>query len=283
MTHIDVDPSPRFLTRDGCAELTQRLATFATGGGTTTAYVESWWEGNLRWSRNRITTSGDRRNTELTVKRDINGAEGKSEINQLADSAMRAAVQRAERFLMTARETFVKTLPQVPQRDEPDKPDIWSDATYSMESAKRADAMRALVPPAEAAGMLANGYLQVSAHGRSVMDDGGRSLYYPYTQAQYSVTVRDPEGTGSGWAGVDWHDWTRIDGEKLSAIALDKCLRSRNPVRIEPGRYTAILEPQAVGDLAVMAFDPNRAAFHPFGRWAAENGALPTVYSLAKS
>jgi predicted Zn-dependent protease len=60
--------------------------------------------------------------------------------------------------------------------------------------------------------------------------------------------VRDPQGTGSGWAGVNWNDWTRIDVAKLSAIALDKCLRSRNPVAIEPGRYTAILEPQAVYD-----------------------------------
>jgi predicted Zn-dependent protease len=73
--------------------------------------------------------------------------------------------------------------------------------------------------------------------------------YYPYTLAQYSVTVRDPKGTGSGWAGVDWNDWTRIDAEKISAVALDKCLRSRNPVAIEPGRYTTILEPQAVCDL----------------------------------
>jgi predicted Zn-dependent protease len=61
--------------------------------------------------------------------------------------------------------------------------------------------------------------------------------------------VRDPKGTGSGWAGVDWNDWTRIDAAKLSAVALDKCLKSRNPVAVEPGRYTTILEPQAVCDL----------------------------------
>jgi predicted Zn-dependent protease len=70
------------------------------------------------------------------------------------------------------------------------------------------------------------------------------------------VTVRDPKGMGSGWAGVDWNDWTRIDADTLSAIALDKCLRSRNPVAVEPGRYTTILEPQAVCDLfsRVMGF-----------------------------
>jgi predicted Zn-dependent protease len=109
--------------------------------------------------------------------------------------------------------------------------------------------MRQLVKPAEQAGMLTAGYIEVSAHGRAVMDDSGRSMYYPFTSAQYSVTVRDPKGTGSGWAGVDWYDWTRINTEQLSAMALEKCLASRNPVAVEPGRYTAILEPQAVCDL----------------------------------
>jgi predicted Zn-dependent protease len=97
--------------------------------------------------------------------------------------------------------------------------------------------------------MVAAGYVQVSAHGRAVMDTWGKYLYYPYTTAQFSVTVRNPQGTGSGWAGVDWNDWTRIDTATLSEIALDKCLRSANPVAVEPGRYTAILEPQAVCDL----------------------------------
>ncbi|HXC24314.1 MAG TPA: metallopeptidase TldD-related protein, partial [Gemmatimonadaceae bacterium] len=40
----------------------------------------------------------------------------------------------------------------------------------------------------------------------------------------------------------------KIDTRHLSAIALDKCLTSRNPVAIEPGRHTTILEPQAVCD-----------------------------------
>ena len=107
---------------------------------------------------------------------------------------------------------------------------------------------RHLAKSAADAGMLSAGYISVSAHSLALIETTGRSWYFPYTQAQYSVTVRDPKGVGSGWAGVDWHDWSKIDGEKLSAIALDKCLKSRNPVAIEPGRYTTIMEPQAVCD-----------------------------------
>lgn len=41
----------------------------------------------------------------------------------------------------------------------------------------------------------------------------------------------------------------RVDEEGIASRAVDKCIASLNPMRIEPGRYTAILEPQAVADL----------------------------------
>jgi predicted Zn-dependent protease len=94
-------------------------------------------------------------------------------------------------------------------------------------------------------------------------------MYYPFTSAQYSVTVRDPAAGGSGWAGVDWNDWSRIDTHALSTTALDKCLSSRNPVAVEPGRYTVILEPQAVCDLCWQLFGPY------LDRETAEGGSGP--------
>jgi predicted Zn-dependent protease len=129
------------------------------------------------------------------------------------------------------------------------RPQLWFDATAAQEGAQRAAVARKAVQPAEQAGMVSAGFLAVAASGVAVDRPAlEMALYYPVTEAQYSVTVRDPQGTGSGWAGVNGNDWTRIDVARLSAIALDKCLRSRNPVAVEPGRYTAILEPQAVYD-----------------------------------
>lgn len=93
------------------------------------------------------------------------------------------------------------------------------------------------------------------------------SLYYPYTDTWYSITVRAPGGNGSGWARVDFRDWNRVDAEKLTLKAIDKCLKSLNPVAIEPGRYTAILEPQAVA----VIFDTVPGS----SREQAENGSGP--------
>jgi predicted Zn-dependent protease len=51
---------------------------------------------------------------------------------------------------------------------------------------------------------------------------------------------------------VDWNDWSRIDTHALSSIAIEKCLTSHNAVAVEPGRYTVILEPQAVCDMCAI-------------------------------
>jgi predicted Zn-dependent protease len=75
----------------------------------------------------------------------------------------------------------------------------------------------------------------------------GLAAYAAGTMAQYSETVRNREGTGSGWAGMTHTDWSKIDVAALSARAMQKCVASANPRAIEPGRYTAILEPQVVG------------------------------------
>jgi predicted Zn-dependent protease len=53
---------------------------------------------------------------------------------------------------------------------------------------------------------------------------------------------------------MDHHDWTTIDVHALTRVAIQKCLDSRDPVAVEPGRYTAILEPQAVCDFTSTLF-----------------------------
>ncbi|MGH7511360.1 MAG: metallopeptidase TldD-related protein, partial [Gemmatimonadales bacterium] len=106
-----------------------------------------------------------------------------------------------------------------------------------------------LIKPAEAAGLWSAGYLAVSAFTEAFFGAEGESGYCARTSAQCSMTVRDQSGRGSGWAGGSSHDWAALDAAALARRAQEKCLTSRNPVAIEPGRYTVVLEPQAVGDL----------------------------------
>jgi len=254
MQTID-DDAPRFLSKQACEALAARITAKATGGGQTYVGTFSTWYGNLRWARNRITTGGDVENTTATITRTIFGAGGNAVTNALDDATLKATIEEAERLRLW--------YPQWPEMypvafddkgfaENPiSSPKIWFDSSYQLTDEARAKILEPIVAQAAKAGLLSAGYMQVGAEGYSVVRDafGARSLYYPMTSAQFSVTVRDPRGTGSGWAGVDFADWNRIDPLALFHNALDKCKRSQNPVRVEPGRYTAILEPQAVCDL----------------------------------
>ena len=89
--------------------------------------------------------------------------------------------------------------------------------------------------------------------------------------------MRTPDGTGSGWASGGARDWGKLDPAALGTTAAQKAVASRNPVAIEPGIYTVVLEPQAVADLVPLlggafnarAADEGRGTFSKRGAGAA--------------
>jgi predicted Zn-dependent protease len=243
-----VNPTPRFWSAEAWRGLATKIVAMAHGHGETRLNFETHWTGNVRWARNRISTSGDQRNNTLTIGRSLHSDGQYLTLNQLDDMALQTAMTYLDDIIAQYRREHLRTWEEPPFRTEDYlHPSLWFDRTYDLDGAARAAAAQRAIQPAEHAGMVSAGYVEVTARGVAVDRLGlMMQLYYPVTEAQFSVTVRDPEGIGSGWAGVSWNDWARIDVAQLSAIALDKCLKSRNPVAIEPGHYTTILEPQAV-------------------------------------
>jgi predicted Zn-dependent protease len=257
--HIDrlirLDDGQRILSRAECDTLARRIKGFAQGGGDTDVWITSWWGGELRWGRNRVSLAGDQRNIGVGVARMIERAAGTAWTNQLDDVSLEAVVRAAERsarFLHPDYQDLEKPRPPFAYAT----PTIWSDATYSQTASEREQAARVLLDPAEAQAMLSAGYLEVRAETRAHYPTDGLPMYAASTNAQCSMTVRDEKGTGSGWAGLSSYDWAKIDSKALAQQALEKATASRNPVSLEPGRYTVILEPQAVHDLVRLIVQP---------------------------
>src|SRR5690606_23060303 len=73
--------------------------------------------------------------------------------------------------------------------------------------------------------------------------------YHRDTSSNYTLTVRTKDGTGSGFAGADHNDWSRLDFGAVAERAIEKARASQNPTALDAGRYTVILEPQACADL----------------------------------
>jgi len=248
----------RILSADQCDALARRIFALARGPGETRVSIVSWWNGELRWARNRVSLGGDRQNLSVFVRRFTDVGFGDAWTNQLDDGALEAAVRAAERSAQLFGSVLEQptTLPPLPPLDAR-QPPVWSDATFNLPTEARGDMVRALIAPAEAKGMLSAGFLEMHAGARAQLSSRRPAgpyapwdePYVAWTQAECSMTVRNASGTASGWAGVSSYDWSRIDAPGLAARALEKCDASQHPVALEPGRYTVILEPQAVADL----------------------------------
>src|SRR5436309_2507082 len=76
-------------------------------------------------------------------------------------------------------------------------------------------------------------------------------------ERRYLLSVRVVQGKRTGRAtgndlsraGRESHRARDVSGDALSARAVEKALRSREPKSWEPGRYAVVLEPAAVADL----------------------------------
>lgn len=258
----------RHLSREECEALFRRVVAMAKGGGETSVTINSTWRGGLRWAGNRIISSVDTREHIVSVRRVIRGAEGGAQTNRLDEDGLRRIVALAEERLQLQWENPDRG--RMPRGSAHATPSIFFRSSYDLAASERAAVGRRLVEPAIKAGVRASGYVEVSAQSRAVFNTSGLAAYHAGTRAQYSTTVRSQDGTGSGWAGTEENDWAKIDADAISRRAMEKCGASEKPKAIEPGRYTVILEPQAVHDL----FYP---AIQALDRWMAEN--MQTVYT----
>jgi len=67
------------------------------------------------------------------------------------------------------------------------------------------------------------------------------------TDAEITVTARTPDNLASGWSGATHRDWTQMHLDAVVRNATEMAIRSRGAVRVEPGRYTTIFSPDAIG------------------------------------
>ena len=98
-----------------------------------------------------------------------------------------------------------------------------------------------------AAGIFSSGSMQAT-----LANSKGLFARHQQTRAEFSVTIL--EENSSGWAKSNSPDIGEIDPDALAESASRKCADSRKPRELEPGHYTAILEPPAVLDLVGFLF-----------------------------
>ena len=236
----------RYLSREEAQALTRRVLAYATADATRVV-VTCGTRSNTRFAINQVSTAGDSYNTTVNVQSMIGRRRGSMSTNRLDDASLKAAVETAERLARLSPED-PEALPELgPQQYQESLG--WSEPTASLEPASRAQAARQITEAARAAGLVATGFLEANASATALANSNGLFAYGRQTALALTTTVRTEDGAGSGWAGIAHHDWSKVQPVSLVRRAIDKAKRSANAEAVEPGRYTVVLEPTAVGNL----------------------------------
>ncbi|HTV00354.1 MAG TPA: metallopeptidase TldD-related protein, partial [Luteitalea sp.] len=122
-------------------------------------------------------------------------------------------------------------------------------ATADVDLAARASALQDVLTACRTASVTGAGVHTANAVAVAVATANGNRRYFRTSDAEFSMTARTPDGTGSGYAAGNHFDAGKVDVAQIARRAVDKAARSRDPKPIEPGTYPVILEPQAVADL----------------------------------
>ena len=203
--------------------------------------------GNIRYARNAVSTSGGISNSTLVVSSSYGKKSGIATINEFDDASLEKVVRRSEELAMLAPEN-PEYMPFLgPQQYGESK--TFVQATSDMLPKDRTDAVAESLKISKEYKQIAAGFLENGSGFAAMMNSHGLFAYCTETNVAFNVTVRTEDGKGSGYASKGYNDFKQLDVKKATETAAKKAAGSADARAIEPGKYTVILEPMAVSVL----------------------------------
>lgn len=223
---------------------------------------------NVRFARNEPTTSGESDEVTVSCWVGFGWRHASSSINQTDEASIRGVAARALSMAKLAPEDPEK-MPLLGPQDYTTVPTAWDENLAAMSPGDRAAIPARAIKRADGAGVKVAGFFERDASEHAMQNSEGLVAKHRSTSASYTVTARTADDTGSGWAGREAWRIGELEDDLLAATAIDKAARSANPKTLPPGKYTVILEPQAVyemlafmiGEMDQRAADEGRSFF----------------------
>jgi predicted Zn-dependent protease len=203
-----------------------------------------------RFANNAIHQNVAERATHLSVRPVIDGRTARASTNRLDRDAIRDVVEQA---IAIARLTEPDPdLPPLAGPADYQGVERWFEGTARAAPEERARAVAQAIHAVEAAGETAAGIYSTGELSFALLNSRGVSASHRETMARFSITAMASDS--SGWAKASAPNHATLDPLELALTAARKAAESRTPRELPPGRYTVILEPAAVLDLAGQMF-----------------------------
>jgi predicted Zn-dependent protease len=235
-------------TREQAKALTDRALSFSKAEETVVT-VNGGERGNLRFARNTATTSGASSGYNLAITAAFGKRAGTVTTAEFDDASLQRAARNAEEIARLSPDNPEGMPALAPQAYEHAR--AFFDDAAGASPEWRASSVAAAIELSKQKDVVSAGYVETSASIQTVANSKGLFAYDRYTAADYNLTARTPDGSGSGWASRSFNELRQLDPARLAGTAIEKAAASKSPAAIEPGKYTVVLEPAAVADLLV--------------------------------
>jgi len=201
-----------------------------------------------RFANNGMTQNQAPTAAGVSVRVMVDGRQARLSSDQTGAAAVRKLVDNAVTAAkLLDKDANMLPLPKPHQAAPVRAPSRYHAKTARMTAADRASAIASIIAVAKSRGLSAAGVYTSGAWAHAIGNSEGLFAYHRETEAECSITMSAADSTG--WAKENSPNARDIDPEAMAERAAEKALGSANPVEVEAGRYTVILEPSAVLDL----------------------------------
>jgi predicted Zn-dependent protease len=207
-----------------------------------------------RFANNYIHQNVAETNTLVSIRMVAGKKIGVAFTNDLSDAGLEKAVENAAtitRFQLDNPD--FKSLPTPEEAGKASQARGFVEATAATTPEMRAEGAKAICDLAVEKGLTAAGSYETSTQELGVANSLGVFAYDIFTAANLLTVVMG--ANSSGYADRVSKDVRDIDPDAVAREAVDKAVKSKDPVEVEPGDYTVVLEEYAMADLlAYLAF-----------------------------
>ncbi|MBY0507953.1 MAG: TldD/PmbA family protein [Bryobacteraceae bacterium] len=234
------------ITREEAQKLCQQalsLTSFPECHATLTSSEQAY----TRFANNGITTASFNLRHSLSIVVTREGRSGSVSVNDLDLPSLKNAMKQAEELAAIA-PVNSERLPALGPQEFPATFDL-DERTAAARAPEMIPHVKTIIDAALQEKMVAAGLIERTHRVTTIANKAGLFGYHRSSDSQLTTTIRQRDGSSSGWAGQPSMKLAALDSPSLARTAIEKCKRWKNPQKLTPGNYTVVLEPTATGDL----------------------------------
>ncbi len=198
-----------------------------------------------RFSNNVITQNLSRKNKSLSIKVIDSKRIGVAETNDFNQTSLLKTLEKA---IQSA--SYQKSSDKIQNLTGPQKYKTlhnFDESSAFLDPIEKAEWVKKAVQKAQAENCKSSGIISNGWKGHSMGNSKGLFAYHKYSEIDFNLSLE--KGEASGWYEQSSWKLSDIDLDNIIERALNTTLMSESPIDLDPGDYTVVLSPEAVGEL----------------------------------